>query len=58
MYIVCVVDENPLIREVIKSILARQEYEVTTLCDMSDKCPDFLDTCHQECIKCGIEINM
>lgn len=51
MYKVCVVDENPLIRNVIKSVLASQEFEVTTLCDMGEKCPDFLDTCHEECMK-------
>jgi CheY-like chemotaxis protein len=51
MYRVCVVEENPLIRRVLKSVLADNEFEVQDYCEISERCPAFGQSCRVDCPK-------
>ena len=51
MYKVCVVDENPLIRKVLNSVLRDKEFEVSEFCEISERCPGFLKSCRSLCEK-------
>jgi len=51
MYKVCIVDENPLIRSVLKTVLSSNEFEVSEFCEISERCHDFLKSCRSGCQK-------
>ena len=51
MFNVCIVDDNPLIRSVLNTVLRDNEFEVTEFCEISERCPDFLKSCRLLCKK-------
>ena len=51
MYKVCIVEENPLIRNVLKSVLSHNEFEVSEFCEINERCTDFLKSCRSACEK-------
>jgi hypothetical protein len=51
MYKVCVVDDNPLIRNVLRSVLAHNDFDVAEFCEIGDRCPSFTPSCGGECPK-------
>lgn len=51
MYRVCVVEENPLIRRVLKSVLTDNEFQVEEFCEISQRCRGTSNPCPANCPK-------
>ncbi len=49
MYKVCIVEENPLIRSVLKMILNDREFQFEKDCEVSELCLSFSRDCISEC---------
>ena len=49
MYKVCVIEDNPLIRQVLKAVLVHKDFEVSEFCEISERCPGFLASCPKNC---------
>ena len=49
MYKACVIEENSLIRTVLRSVLRDNGFEVLSFCDIRERCPGFANSCPLHC---------
>ena len=58
MYKACIIEEDPLIRNVLTSVLRKNDFEVQKFCNFNARCPDFANTCRLSCKRSGPCYNM
>ena len=58
MYKACIIEDNPLIRTVLTSVLKQHNFEVSEFCNVRERCSGFQTTCGSDCKQTGPCHNM